>query len=66
MIRYVLDVLFGIGIVAGLARLTVDLLSRVYKEGYERGRKEASDWWTQVAKDVDQMQQPSQDEERWP
>ena len=66
MIRYVLDVLFGIGIVAGLARLTVDLLSRVYKEGYERGRKEASDWWLQVGEQVEQMQEKVKDEERWP
>lgn len=51
---------------AGLARLTVDLLSRVYKEGYERGRKEASDWWLQVGEQVEQMQEKVKDEERWP
>ena len=37
---------------------------RVYAEGYEQGRKDAADWWTRAASDVEEMQKVIREEER--
>ena len=59
-------ILFGVAAIALIAWLQAQLLIAMYRRGYQRGRKDASDWWTQVAKDVEQMGQQIKDEERWP
>jgi hypothetical protein len=52
-----------IGIVLGAAAILVaiwllsDFIAFTYKLGYDQGRKEAVDWWTQAAKDVEEMKQ---------
>ena len=38
-----------------------DIFLIVWKQGYDRGRdqgrRDAADWWTQAAKDVEEMKQ---------
>ena len=46
------------------AWLLVRAFRKEYGEGYNRGQKDAYDWWTKVAMDVDRFQQPIKDEER--
>jgi hypothetical protein len=57
-------IIFAPVAIAFVAWLQKELLVSIYRRGYERGRKDASDWWTQVAKDVEQMGQQIKDEER--
>lgn len=35
-----------------------------YDHGYERSKKDAADWWTQAAKDVEEMKQEIRTEEQ--
>jgi hypothetical protein len=52
-----------IGIFLGLcaavigAALLSDFIVFAYKRGYDQGTKDAADWWTQAAKDVEEMKQ---------
>ena len=51
------------GIAAGIVvvMLLRDIFLIVWKQGYDRGydqgRRDAADWWTQAAKDVEEMKQ---------
>ena len=63
---------FEIGIFCGLVAAVIgcwllsDFIVYVYHEGYKAGRRDAADWWTQTAKDLDQMQVRERNEQRWP
>ena len=58
-----------LGIVLGLAAagivfwLLSDFILYVYNAGYERGREDAAKWWTQAAKDVEEMRHKIRTEE---
>lgn len=60
---------FLIGILCGAAAVVIailllrDLLIWVFRQGYERGRKEAADYWLGVGKDVEEMQKEIRYEE---
>ncbi len=51
------------GIAAGIVvvMLLRDIFLTVWKQGYDRGydqgRRDAADWWTQAAKDVEEIKQ---------
>jgi len=61
--NFVLGGIFGLLAVGLAVWLLRDLLTAVYKEGYERGRKEATDYWLGVGKDVEEMQKELRYEE---
>lgn len=66
ILRYVLTLLCAGVLVASIARLTVDLLSKVYKQGYEKGWNEAGEWWCRAGQHIEEMGKEVRDEERWP
>lgn len=59
-----------LGVAAGFVIVVLprDIFLIVWKQGYDRGyeqgRKDAADWWTQAAKDVEEMKQEIRTEEQ--
>ena len=55
------DILIGVicGVIALALRIVSirELLVWCYKEGYERGRKDADEAWTKLGREVDQARQ---------
>ena len=54
---------FWTGVILGVAAIVVgaallsDFIVFAYKRGYDQGTKDAADWWTQAAKDVEEVKQ---------
>ena len=63
MTQLLIGILFGVAAVALVAWLQSQLLSTMYRRGYERGRKEATDYWLGVGRDVEEMQKELRYEE---
>lgn len=62
-LKFLLGAFCGAVAILAAAALLRELLLKIYRAGYERGWKDAADWWTQAATDVKEMQKEIRYEE---
>jgi hypothetical protein len=63
-VHLLIGILFGVaGVLLAIWALS-DFLVFTFWLGYEQGKKDAAGWWTQAAKDVEEMKQEIGTEEK--
>jgi hypothetical protein len=58
-----LGIFFGVAAIGIAAWLQSQLLTTLYRRGYEQGWKDSADYWLGIAKDVEEMKKELRYEE---